>query len=115
MDDLGPPVAYLALEEGVPVLAPGGERVGEVEHVLAAREQDIFEGLLVRTGDGHRFADIDQIEALHERGVVLAVEGGALHEPTESPAVLGALPADTAESELTAKLRRAWDFLSGRY
>jgi len=121
MDDLGPPVAYLALEEGVPVYASGGERVGTVAHVLADEGADVFDGLVLDTSagpGGHRFADAEQIASLHERGVVLALDAAAadaLPEPHENPAVLDADPADADESELSAKLRRAWDWISGRY
>ena len=38
-----------------------------------------------------------------------------LPEPSENPAVMGATPDDAAESELTRKLRAAWDRLSGNY
>src|SRR3954453_18581177 len=119
MDDLGAPIAYLALEEGTPVYASGGEEIGEVHHVLAAEDADIFDGIVIDTRKGPgglRFADAPQIGELHERGVVLTLDAAAaerLPEPSENPAtVQGAEPED---SELTAKLRRAWDFISGRY
>jgi len=38
-----------------------------------------------------------------------------LPEPGENPATLGADPAEATESELTRKLRRAWDLISGNY
>jgi hypothetical protein len=118
MPDLGPPVAYLALPEGVPVYAADDSRVGDVEHVLADEETDIFDGLVVGTGEGHRFVDASLVDELYERGVVLSIDGAealSLPEPSASPAVLEADPADTAESDLTRKLRRAWDFVSGNY
>jgi hypothetical protein len=119
MDDLGPPIAYLALAEGVPVFASGGEEVGSVAHVLADAEADVFDGLVIDVaGPGHRFADAAQVAELHERGVVLTLDRAAaerLPEPSENPAVVEADPADADESEVTAKLRRAWDWISGRY
>jgi hypothetical protein len=45
MNDLGPPVAYLALHDGVPVYDRDRVHVGEVEHVLADEGSDIFHGL----------------------------------------------------------------------
>jgi uncharacterized protein YrrD len=118
MDDLGPPTSYLTLEPGVDVYDRDGERIGTVDHVLADANVDVFDGLIVDTRPllgGHRFADAEQIEELHERGVVLKVTRDELHEPTPSPAALRAEPEDIDESELTARLRRAWDWLSGRY
>jgi uncharacterized protein YrrD len=118
MEDLGEPIAYLALEKGVPVFDARGEEVGRVDHVLADQDADVFDGVVVDTSPlpgGRRFADADQIDELHERGVVLRVDGDALHEPPENPAVVRADPDDTVESPLQARLRRAWDYLSGRY
>lgn len=118
MPDLGPPTSYLALARGVPVYDAGGERIGEVDHVLADSTVDVFDGLIVDTRPllgGHRFADADQIEALHERGVVLRCGRDALHEPSDNPAAVSASPGDVGESELHARLRRAWDWISGRY
>ena len=71
MDDLGPPIAYTLLEEGTPVYDRNGERIGVVEHVLADFTLDIFEGVIVHTlplPGTHRYADMDQIAELHERG-----------------------------------------------
>lgn len=41
---LGPPIAYLALEEGTPVYDRRGERLGVVDHIMADEVHDIFEG-----------------------------------------------------------------------
>jgi hypothetical protein len=119
MDDLGAPIAYLALPEGVPVFASGGERLGVVEHVLAAEDEDIFDGIVIDTQAGPgglRFVDAPEVASLYERGVVLGIDAAAaerLPEPSENPATVE--NPEPEESELTAKLRRAWDFISGRY
>jgi hypothetical protein len=81
VDDLGPPIAYTVLEEGTPVYDLHGERIGVVEHVLG--ESDIFEGVNIHTHPfpgRHLFADAEQIAQLHERGVVLTIDRGDLHE-----------------------------------
>jgi hypothetical protein len=119
--DLGNPISYLVLADGTPVLASDGQELGRIEHVLADADADVFDGVIVdmRAGPGgHRFADAAQLEAIHERGVVLALDAEAaarLPEPSENPATLGADAADTAPDDLGVKLRRAWDYLSGRY
>ncbi|HEU4657125.1 MAG TPA: PRC-barrel domain-containing protein [Capillimicrobium sp.] len=118
MDDLGPPTSYLALERGVDVYDAAGERIGTVDHVLADERVDVFDGLIVDTREllgGHRFADADQVGELHERGVVLRVGRDRLHEPSENPAALRAEPEDAEASRLEARLRRAWDWISGNY
>jgi uncharacterized protein YrrD len=121
MDDLGDPIAYLALEEGVPVFTADGEEIGAVEHVLADEGTDIFDGLVIDTRlgpGGHRFVDAEQIESLHERGAVLTLDVAAaerLPEPSENPAAMGADPDDVAPDDLSDKLRKAWDRISGNY
>jgi hypothetical protein len=82
--DEGLPIAYAVLEKNVPVYASGGEMVGTVDHVVAAPEQDIFHGIVVKTTAGSRFVAADQIDSLHEHGVDLRIdeaEAAALPSP----------------------------------
>ena len=100
MQDLGPPIAWLVLEEGTPVYDRNSERVGVAERALG--EGDIFEGLIVHTlplPGHHLFADADQIAQLHERGVVLSVERDGLHEPPPEDSA----PAGAAVPEATRR------------
>jgi hypothetical protein len=119
--DLGNPASYLVLADGTPVLSSDRREIGKVEHVLADADSDVFDGVIVdmRAGPGgHRFADATQVEAIHERGVILALTAEAaerLPEPTKNPAALEADPDDTTPDDLKDKLRRAWDYLSGNY
>jgi hypothetical protein len=100
MADEGLPIAYEVLETGVPMYASDGERVGTVAHVVAAPEEDIFHGIVMRGEHGERFVPADQVAGLYERGVDLrldrsavdalpAPEGGApawrVHEPGVGP------------------------------
>jgi uncharacterized protein YrrD len=116
VDDLGPPIAYTLLEEGTPVYDRNGERIGVVEQVLADFTLDIFEGVIVHTRPlpgTHRYADVDQIAELHERGVVLAVERDQLHDAPERSS-RDDEGEEQVESPLESRLRRAWDWLTGR-
>jgi uncharacterized protein YrrD len=119
--DLGNPASYLVLADGTAVVSTDGREVGTVEHVLADPDSDVFDGVIVdmRAGPGgHRFADARQVEAIYERGVVLALTSEAaerLPEPSKNPAALDAGPDDTVPDDLTDKLRRAWDWISGNY
>ena len=82
--DEGLPIAYQVLEEGVPVYSSDEQQVGTVDHVVAAPEEDIFHGVVIRAGHTQRFVAADQIASLHEQGVDLridAAEAGALPEP----------------------------------
>jgi hypothetical protein len=120
MQDLGQPSSYLSLEAGLPVYSCDGDRVGEVEHVLADAEIDIFDGLVLDTSvlpGGQRFVDADQVEEIFERGVLLKIDRAAaerLPEPGPSPAAMDANPAEEPEGGLEGKLRRAWDLISGK-
>jgi PRC-barrel domain len=116
--DVGNPASYLVLEEGTPVLSSDGREVGTVEHVLADPDADVFDGVIVDMRGGHRFADADQVDAIYERGVVLrldAAEAERLPRPSANPATLDTTPDDVVPDALRDKLRRAWDYLSGRY
>lgn len=118
MPDLGDPISYLVLQPGVHVYDPAGEQLGTVAHVLGDANVDIFDGLVIDTRvgpGGHRFADADQVEEIYERGVVLKVGADRLHDPEPGPAVVDVEPDDAEGSELSRKLRRAWDYISGNY
>jgi hypothetical protein len=123
VEDLGAPSSYLMLRPGAAVYSCDGKQVGKVEHVLAAPEEDIFDGVVLDTSvlpGGHRFVDAPQVEEIFERGVLLKIDGAAaenLPEPSENPASMEVSPEDVAdrdEDKLKLKLRRAWDVLSGK-
>jgi hypothetical protein len=106
-DQLGAPTAFTALSDGTPVFDPDMKRVGVVEHVLAVG--GIFEGLVVHTyplPGRHLYADADQVAEIRERGVVLSVPRGELHDPAQERR-----RADHG-SGLEARLRRAWDWIA---
>jgi hypothetical protein len=116
--DLGAPGSYLTLSPGVPVYSSDGQQLGDVEHVLADPEKDIFDGVVFGGEGRHRFVDAPEVDEIYERGVVLTLDAAAaeqLHQPGPNPATMSASPDDTVESELERKLRRAWDLISGNY
>ncbi len=88
--DEGLPIAYPVLEEGVPVYAADGTQVGTVDHVVAAPQEDIFHGLVIRTSSGPRFVAADQVASLHERGADLTISAEAV---AALPEPHGAAPA----------------------
>jgi hypothetical protein len=119
--DLGEPVAYVVVEPGTDVYSADGQRIGTVQHILADEENDIFDGIVIDTelgAGGLRFADAPDVAELRERGVVLkltATEAANLPKPEANPAVMEHHGDEDTQSTLQAKLRRAWDLISGNY
>lgn len=119
--DAGAPISYEVLEPGTPVYSSDGVEVGSVAHVLAVPEEDVFDGIVIADHAGalhheHRFADADDVDAIHERAVTLKLDAAASHalpRPSANPAVMRDDPTEGGPAHL--KLRRAWDLLSGNY
>jgi hypothetical protein len=118
-DDRGAPISYLTLEPGTPVFTSDGEEVGRVAHVLADADADIFDGIVIERGrGGHRFVDAPEVARIASGGVTLRLDrAGAerLPEPGANPATMEADPDEGSEGDLTRKLRRAWDMITGKY
>ncbi len=118
MPDYGQPGSYLTLDEGTPVVTSDGAEIGTVTHVLAVTEEDIFDGIVVDTGDGHRFVDAPFVEEIFERAVVLTIseaDAAALPEPAANPAAMALDADDTVPDTMRDKLHRAWNLISGNY
>jgi hypothetical protein len=95
-------ISYQALRKCVPVRASGGEELGTVEHVLQVPELDVFDGIVVKTAGGLRFADANQVADITDRYVLLnlpAEETERLARP-EAPAAYHADPSEHAGSSL---------------
>lgn len=121
MENPGLPISYAVLKPGTLVYSSDAQPVGEVTHVLAVTEKDVFDGIVIDEREGpesHRFADADEIESIHEDAVILKLDQVAcrsLPKPSANPAVMIDDPAAPATSALSNKLRRAWDLISGNY
>jgi uncharacterized protein YrrD len=108
--DLGDLVAHTGIADGTPVYDHQGRRIGVVEHVTAVG--GIFDGVLVHTHPlpgRHLYAHANQIAEIHERGVVLSVTERELHAPQQESRRHRA-----GKRPLEARLRRAWDWLTGQ-
>ena len=119
--DLGAPISYEVLSRGTPIYSADGVPIGAVVHVLAAEDEDVFDGIVIGGhpfGTQHRFADADEIDGIFERGVVLKLDRSGceqLPEPSANPAVMRDDPAQSRADIRREKLRRAWDLISGNY
>jgi PRC-barrel domain len=116
MADLGAPVSHLALRDGVPVFDRDGQDIGVVERVMTDEATGIFEGLVIHSRPlvpgRHLYAGHEQIAALRERGVRLAVARDELHD-LDARAGRRSRRDVTPESPAEAALRKAWDWLVG--
>jgi DNA uptake protein ComE-like DNA-binding protein len=84
--DEGPPSSYLLLAKDTPVFGSDGGVVGKVKEVLCVPSEDIFEGLVLATGEGDRFLAAELVTAIHERGVDVAISAiGAAELPLPAP------------------------------
>jgi hypothetical protein len=95
-------ISYQALGKGVPVKASRGEVIGAVEHVLQVPELDVFDGIVLTTTDGLRFADADLIADITDRYVLLSLpveETERLGRP-QAPPVYHADPSEHAGGSL---------------
>jgi hypothetical protein len=111
-DDLGPPVAYTALADGVPVYDRDRKRVGVVERLMVVG--GIFDGIVVHTyplPGRHVYARADQIVEIRERGVLLSVPAEELSEVVRTRRRRRNY---TLSNPLEARLRRAWDWITER-
>jgi len=85
MPDLGAPSSYLMLQPGVPVWSSDEQQVGTVQQVLAAPEEDIFDGIMVATDDGLRYIEGSEVREIYERGVELSVRAVVVSVSPRSP------------------------------
>src|SRR3954454_5349113 len=104
MEELGAPIAYLAVEHGTPIYSSDGQQLGTLEHVLADVDADVFDGIIIDTSlgpGGWRFVDAPEVEEIHERGVRLKIDAAKAEQlpaPEATPAELRADPADPGEN-----------------
>ena len=86
MDDDGAAISYKLLEQGVPIHAKDGTRLGTVDRVLENEKEHIFDGIVMRTDDGERFVDAPEVAHIAERRVTLSIDAGeAAQLPAYSP------------------------------
>jgi len=112
MTDRGAPVSYMVLERGTPVFSSDGEEIGTVEQVVAEPEIDIFDGLVVETREGMRFADAPNVAEIYERGVELDLDSGAAHRlpnPEDGPEVFRVDWEEADDPSIGERITRAFE------
>jgi hypothetical protein len=111
-------ISYMVLRRGVRVESSDGGAVGTVKRVLQVPEKDVFDGIVVSTPQGDRFADADDVGEIYEDLVVLRVGDEAaalLPRPGKTAGTLSVSPEDASDSGLRHAMRKAWSRISGNY
>jgi hypothetical protein len=84
------PIAYTALQPGTPVRTSNGQEFAHVQAVLVDEKVSVFDGIVVRTAEGTRFVDADQIESIRTscvRTTLSAEQAADLPQPDGSTVV----------------------------
>lgn len=100
----GEPISYQVLEKGTPVETADGQPFGQVKRVLSVPVKDVFDGVVVKTQNGDRFVDADEIDRLYENLMLLNISAEAaalLPKPGDDPHSFA--PSPTAGLKRTAK------------
>jgi hypothetical protein len=107
----------MVLAQGTRVESSDGVELGTVRQVLQVPEKDVFDGIVIDTPNGRRFADGPEVAEIYENLVVLSIgaeTAALLPKPGENPAAMKVSPDDTARSNASNTARRLWSRLSGR-
>jgi hypothetical protein len=119
-EQYGERIAYTGLAVGTPVYASDGELVGRVKRVMAVKEKDIFDGLILDTPSGERFVDAPETGEMYDNAVLLKIdaeEARRLPDPKGNPAVMSVGPDDAAQGGARYGIGRAakrfWGRISG--
>ena len=88
------PIAYTALQPGTPVQTSDGQPFATVEAVWVDEKVSVFDGIVVRTAEGPRFVDADQVGSIYTTYVrtTLSAEQAAALEPPDGSTVVDIKP-----------------------
>ena len=103
----------MVLAKGTPVQSSDGVELGTVVEVLQVPEKDVFDGIVIQTPNGRRFADAAEVAYLYENLMLLSIDGeeaAQLPKPGQTPGHDEALArrrrAGTVSGERAARWRR---------
>ena len=74
MTDEGIAISYKLVERGTPIHSSDGARLGSVDRVLENEREQIFDGIVMRTGSGELFVDAPEVARITERRVTLSID-----------------------------------------
>ena len=79
-DDHGDPIAYTALQTSTHIFSSDDVELGTVERVIENKKEHIFDGIVMRTGNGLRWVDAPEVARITERRVTLTIDATAAAE-----------------------------------
>jgi hypothetical protein len=114
MDDDGHAISFKVLRRGTPVHSADGVRLGTVRRVQEARRENIFDGIVIESGDGPRFVDAPEVGRIAERAVTLTfpaseAEQHLLPVPSRLGKRLRSLKTVRRAKRAGERARDAWD------
>jgi hypothetical protein len=90
-DDDDHQIGYQALPRGVRIVSSDGEELGTVHRVQDNAREHIFDGIVMRTGDGMRFVDAPEVARITSRQVTLTIDAAEARELPEHRGRLGSM------------------------
>ena len=74
--DDGVAISYKLLAAGTPIVSSDGVQLGTVDRILDNEREQIFDGIVMRAGDGDRFVDAPEVARITQRLVTLSIDAG---------------------------------------
>jgi len=84
LDDAGDPIAYTALQPGVPIVSSDELELGTVERVVENKKENIFDGIVMRTDGGYLWVDAPEVQRIAERRVTLTIDAATAEQELRS-------------------------------
>lgn len=84
-------IGYKVLPRGTPVFTTDEQQVGTVAKVLDNAREHIFDGIVVKTGDGPRFVDAPEVARITTHRVLLTIDSAEARELPPYKGLLGAV------------------------
>src|SRR3954452_11825645 len=96
------PIAYTALQPGTPVRTSDGHQFATIQAVLVDEKVSVFDGIVIRTAEGERFVDADQIGSIYTTHVrtTLSQEQAANLSPPDGSTLIDIKPAGSTAQRL---------------
>lgn len=92
-DDDGYAISYKVLKRGTVVRSADHVELGTVRSVEEAKREQLFDGIVIDTGQGRKFIDAPEVARIAERGVTCTFEAKDadryMHEPRSSAPIIG--------------------------